>query len=734
MRYTHTRRAWESERMSSIVPEGNASGSHESVRLSYSSAESLASRAAIHDLLDAWPGSREERERSLGLFVRGSLLARIVATGEIYKAIVGIPGAIFDVGTWRGQTAVLCENFRAIYEPLNLNRRIVAFDTFEGYAGFGAEDTATDLHRDGTYRVGGDYRAYLDRLLRLHEESNVLGHNNGKHTLVVVRDAQERTRGARLSRRQRGGADARRGRNDLAAPRSGRDARRLAADAQQRPGRRLRLPDVDPRHAAAHAHVRTNVSGSRDHSENRPVKVVVAGNGVIGLQAARIVRERIPEATVTIVGPSARPGSASLAAAAMLNSFCEVEAGMLENRFERAKFALNRAAVPLWPATLERVRAESGLPVNAGFGTYVLNNATSDLLEDENFDAIRAALVDAGEPFDDVVPRDIPFYKPAARSRAVRALFIPGEGWVNPVQFLAALDAILMRDARVERVDDVVDRLVYERGRDAIAALETGSGTRVNGDVFVLAPGANFSAIVDRSALPIAFQRIFYGVGATVRIRTGAQTPSSCIRTPNRGLACGTYVAPQDAEHIVVGASNLISPEPRDHAHVTSVLGLLEAAVDQINRDFYRAAFETVNVGWRPTSTDTLPLLGRSQIGNLIVATGTRRDGFHCSPLIGELIADLVAGREPAFDLSTFVPDRPVTRTHTRAEAVEALVRHTINAHYQHGYQPARSQMNDELVASLRERFERLHDTAGAHDWGIPLAMADMYRYGNIPA
>jgi hypothetical protein len=145
----------------------------------------LASRAAIHDLLDAWPGSREERERSLGLFVRGSLLARIVATGEIYKAIVGIPGAIFDVGTWRGQTAVLCENFRAIYEPLNLNRRIVAFDTFEGYAGFGAEDTATDLHRDGTYRVGGDYRAYLERLLRLHEESNVLGHNSGKHTLVA---------------------------------------------------------------------------------------------------------------------------------------------------------------------------------------------------------------------------------------------------------------------------------------------------------------------------------------------------------------------------------------------------------------------------------------------------------------------------------------------------------------------------------------------------------------------
>lgn len=30
-----------------------------------------------------------------------------------------------------------------------------------------------------------------------------------------------------------------------------------------------------------------------------------------------------------------------------------------------------------------------------------------------------------------------------------------------------------------------------------------------------------------------------------------------------------------------------------------------------------------------------------------------------------------------------------------------------------------------------RDGLERLHDQVGAHDWGIPPEMLDMYRYGH---
>src|SRR5689334_16888548 len=144
---------------------------HESTVITYSDEKSLAARAKLFSLLKKYPATDGEAERSLGLFLRGSLLARIFAIRELYEKIVMKPGIILDLGTWRGQTAVLCENLRAILEPLHFNRRIVCFDTFEGYVGFSDQDKATDLHKDGTYGVGGEYGEYLAKLLILHEQN-----------------------------------------------------------------------------------------------------------------------------------------------------------------------------------------------------------------------------------------------------------------------------------------------------------------------------------------------------------------------------------------------------------------------------------------------------------------------------------------------------------------------------------------------------------------------------------
>ena len=164
---------------------------HESAGLSYSANDAIDARSELFGLLSAYPATPEETERSLGLFLRGSLLARFLAIGDLFEKIVDKPGVVIDLGTWRGQTAVLCENFRAIYEPLHFNRRIICFDTFEGYKGFSDHDKATDLHREGTYGVGGaDYGSLLSRILQLHERCNAMGHNHGKHK-VIAGDVRE---------------------------------------------------------------------------------------------------------------------------------------------------------------------------------------------------------------------------------------------------------------------------------------------------------------------------------------------------------------------------------------------------------------------------------------------------------------------------------------------------------------------------------------------------------------
>jgi hypothetical protein len=159
---------------------------HESSILTFSTNKSLDARKEIYRQMNIYNSTEEEKERSLGLFLRGSLLARVLGIVDIYKIIVDIPGAIFDIGTWRGQTAVICENLRAIFEPLHFNRRIVCFDTFIGYKGFSDKDSATELHSDGTYALSGlDYAQWLRNMLVLHEQSNAMGHIHGKHKVIA---------------------------------------------------------------------------------------------------------------------------------------------------------------------------------------------------------------------------------------------------------------------------------------------------------------------------------------------------------------------------------------------------------------------------------------------------------------------------------------------------------------------------------------------------------------------
>jgi hypothetical protein len=157
----------------------------ESTRHTAASELQLDFRNRLWDKFVTAPLSTPELERSLGLFVRGSLLARLLAVDEVYRRIVDLPGSIFEFGCWRGQTTVVCENLRAIHEPFNKLRRIVAFDTFDGYTGLTDKDRVSASFHEGSYAVGGtQYADYLRELLEIHEGNNALPHIRNVHRVV----------------------------------------------------------------------------------------------------------------------------------------------------------------------------------------------------------------------------------------------------------------------------------------------------------------------------------------------------------------------------------------------------------------------------------------------------------------------------------------------------------------------------------------------------------------------
>ncbi|WP_348752540.1 FAD-binding oxidoreductase [uncultured Aquincola sp.] len=478
--------------------------------------------------------------------------------------------------------------------------------------------------------------------------------------------------------------------------------------------------------------------------------VVVIGNGIVALTSAfRLLQRSGPDLRVTVIGDGQRAGSATLAAGAMLNSFAEVEYDTFKSDIDTYRFELSHLATQMWPKfEMELIDAAGdGLPSGckscqafcgggcAKKGTYVVNNTSVDELEDDNFDAIVRALDDFNEPHRLMSPRDIPNYNPQSRNRATRAVFIDNEGWFNPRLMIEKLDAIMRRSARVHQVDDTVVRI--EHAGQQVTAVHTRGGQRIEADRFLLATGASVSALVKASELPLQMQRVFYGVGVSLQLGIREMRQSHCIRTPARGLACGLYSVPYFESpgalnsQILVGASNFISKDPYPYGRITSVENLMRAVTQEINQDYYKSDLVRVNVGWRPTSQDTYPMVGPTSMSNLVIATGTKRDGFHMAPVLSQQIAAMLLGDAVDERFSVFAPERPLLKTMTREQAVDKAVRHQINAAYQHGFVPATSRTVAQLRQSIEADVHKVHDQAGAVDWGIPPEMLDMYRWGH---
>ena len=464
---------------------------------------------------------------------------------------------------------------------------------------------------------------------------------------------------------------------------------------------------------------------------------LIIGNGIIGLSTAfRLCQRAAPQDKITLLGKRERPGSATLAAAAMMNCFAEVEAGSLDTDLECYRFEVSRTAAKRWPGFAEELEAAAGAAAGLYHGgTYIINNTSADDLDEVNFDAIVAALKEYDEPFTFVDPKEVPNYDPEQRYRALRAMHIPNEGWLNPRRLVDLLEQALKRFPNIRFVDDEVERI--QATAKEITSVTTRGGASVSADKYLLCSGATTTDLLAASGIDLGMQRIFYGVGVSIELGSPMYPHKECVRTPNRGLACGLYTVPyldgadQPQDHILIGATNFISPVPQQYGRLTSVESLMRGAIEQINHNFYRADMIRVNVGWRPTSQDSLPLIGPTRLSNLVVATGTKRDGLHLSPLISETIAAMLHGEgvDPRF--AAFAPDRAPLRLLTREKAIAKTVRHQVNAAYQHGFVPAHGPMRKQMEASFRDSLERLHDQVGAKDWGIPPEMIDMYRYGH---
>jgi hypothetical protein len=130
------------------------------------------SLALFTDLLKNTPLPDDELLANLGLFLSSKNLSRILFFAELYKQLVTTHGVVMEFGVRWGQTLSLLSALRGIYEPFNRHRKIIGFDTFEGFKGIGDEDGSKCKCVDGSFGVSSGYEEQLNNIMALQEALN----------------------------------------------------------------------------------------------------------------------------------------------------------------------------------------------------------------------------------------------------------------------------------------------------------------------------------------------------------------------------------------------------------------------------------------------------------------------------------------------------------------------------------------------------------------------------------
>lgn len=161
-------------------------------KYNHESKEEIAAAGGVLKKFKECPVFDDEILMNLGLFLNSKELARILFMNNLYKQILDVPGVVMEFGVHWGGNLSLWSALRGCYEPYNVRRKVIGFDTFDGFPSIDSKDGSAPLMGTGNLAVSKDYIAYLDEIMDLQEKSQPLSHI--KKYEIVKGDACEKVK------------------------------------------------------------------------------------------------------------------------------------------------------------------------------------------------------------------------------------------------------------------------------------------------------------------------------------------------------------------------------------------------------------------------------------------------------------------------------------------------------------------------------------------------------------
>jgi hypothetical protein len=97
---------------------------------------------AVESYFNTSTGNFNSKTHAFPKFVSRQSLSYFLARTEIFKEVINLHGNIFDFGIFKGSSFFTFLQLSAIFEPYNHLRKIVGFDSFNGFSKFEKEDSS----------------------------------------------------------------------------------------------------------------------------------------------------------------------------------------------------------------------------------------------------------------------------------------------------------------------------------------------------------------------------------------------------------------------------------------------------------------------------------------------------------------------------------------------------------------------------------------------------------------
>jgi len=237
---------------------------------------------------------------------------------------------------------------------------------------------------------------------------------------------------------------------------------------------------------------------------------------------------------------------------------------------------------------------------------------------------------------------------PGLRFHARGGVFYPQDCHMDPARFVQGMGALVGKAG--VRMLTSTEVLGFETSAEKINSLRTSRGPLV-ADQYVLA-GGSWSPVLARElgfSIPVQPAK-GYSVTFT--------HPPRKMAIPSILTEAKVAITPLGDRLRFAGTLELAGLDLSVNARrVRAILNAVPRYLSDIS------PADAMNIepwaGLRPCTPDGLPLVGRSEaFRNLVVATGHAMLGLSLAPVTGKIVAEIVKGAPPSFDLAPLRPDR----------------------------------------------------------------------------